>query len=184
MPSRVAGLAGSELQSESGACGCESNAPTRRRFQVTAIYAIWGGILVSFSSLLGYLFGAPKPKPESEWVDAGDIASLAPGAPVEIAFHQTRVDGWKLVSEKNTAWAVKTPAGVTAFGPRCTHLGCAYHWDSGKDQFVCPCHSSLFSIQGTVLAGPAPRPLDRYDVRVEGGRLMIGRLRSSEGPSA
>jgi len=28
-----------------------------------------------------------------------------------------------------------------------------------------PCHNSLFSIDGRVLAGPAPRPLDRYETK-------------------
>jgi Rieske Fe-S protein len=29
-------------------------------------------------------------------------------------------------------------------------------------------------LDGKVLAGPAPRPLDRYVSRVEGGKLLIG----------
>jgi Rieske Fe-S protein len=39
-------------------------------------------------------------------------------------------------------------ATIVAFGPQCTHLGCAYHWNDSKDQFVCPCHNSFFSIEG------------------------------------
>ena len=73
---------------------------------------------------------------------------------------------------------VKTQQGaVTAFGPQCTHLGCAYHWDAGNHEFICPCHSSVFSIEGEVQSGPAPRPLDRYEAKVEKGKLMLGRLR-------
>jgi nitrite reductase/ring-hydroxylating ferredoxin subunit len=75
-----------------------------------------------------------------------------------------RIDGWRILSEKSTAWAVKLDNGeVIAFAPQCTHLGCAYHWDDPKKQFLCPCHSSVFSIDGKVISGPAPRPLDRYD---------------------
>jgi Rieske Fe-S protein len=44
---------------------------------------------------------------------------------------------------------------------------------------VCPCHTSFFSIEGQVLSGPAPRPLDRYVTRIENNRLQIGRLRQS-----
>ena len=41
-----------------------------------------------------------------------------------------------------------------------------------------------FSIVGEVQAGPAPRPLDRYEAKVENGKLMLGRLRTSEAKEA
>ena len=69
---------------------------------------------------------------------------------------------------------IRTDEEVVAFMPSCTHLGCGYHWDKSKDGFVCPCHDSLFAIDGSVVAGPAPRPLDRYQVRVEGKLLWLG----------
>jgi menaquinol-cytochrome c reductase iron-sulfur subunit len=63
---------------------------------------------------------------------------------------------------------------VVAFAPNCTHLACAYHWEAAQNNFVCPCHASVFSVDGKVLSGPAPRPLDRYESRVESGKLLIG----------
>jgi menaquinol-cytochrome c reductase iron-sulfur subunit len=155
---------------------------TRRRFFIGAVYAIWGviGAALALPSL-GYLFIPPKARKQDEWIDAGDIAKLASNTPVELTFRRNRVDGWKVYSEKSTAWVVKKADSVVAFGPQCTHLGCAYHWEEGKGQFLCPCHSSVFSADGKVISGPAPRPLDRYDVKVEGSRLMIGSLRKSEG---
>ena len=65
---------------------------------------------------------------------------------------------------------------MTAFGPQCTHLGCAYHWEDAKSEFLCPCHTSLFSVEGKVLGGPAPRPLDRYETRLNGSKLLLGKL--------
>ncbi len=58
--------------------------------------------------------------------------------------------------------------------PICTHLGCAYHWDDPSHTFICPCHTSVFSIDGKVLSGPAPRPLDRYMTKIDDGKLEIG----------
>src|SRR5262245_23781433 len=100
-----------------------------------------------------YLLFPPKARKENDWVEAGDIAALRPNAPVEMVCRRNRTDGWKLVSEKSTAWVVKLPdSRVVAYGPQCTHLGCAYHWDESKHEFLCPCHSSLFSIDGKVTA--------------------------------
>jgi menaquinol-cytochrome c reductase iron-sulfur subunit len=158
---------------------------TRRNFYVAAIYGIWAAIMAALGiPALIYLIFPPRLPKENEWVEAGDIAHLAPDSPVEMTFRRTRVDGWKITSEKSTAWVVKADNQVVAFGPQCTHLGCAYHWDEAKNEFLCPCHTSLFSIGGKVLSGPAPRPLDRYETRIEGSKLLLGRLRQSSEPSA
>jgi menaquinol-cytochrome c reductase iron-sulfur subunit len=68
---------------------------------------------------------------------------------------------------------------VVAYGPQCTHLGCAYHWEEAKSQFVCPCHTTLFSIDGKVISGPAPRPLDRFSTKIEGTKVLVGDLHLS-----
>ena len=111
---------------------------TRRGFYMGAMYAIWGVIAASLGApALAYLLLPPKARKDESWIDVGDVTRLTPNQPVEMAFRRNRVDGWKVISEKVTAWVVKTPAGdVCAFGPHCTHLGCAHHWDETKTQFV------------------------------------------------
>ena len=162
-----------------GAPVSAANGISRRRFYVGAIYAIWAVITAALGiPALVYLLLPPKIKGRQEWTEIGSLANLATGVPLEMAFRQNRIDGWKIISEKSTAWVVKqADNSVVAFGPQCTHLGCAYHWDDAKHEFVCPCHNSLFAIDGKVISGPAPRPLDRYDVKVTGNKLLVGRLR-------
>jgi menaquinol-cytochrome c reductase iron-sulfur subunit len=154
---------------------------SRRSFYLAVIYGLWGIISAALALPAAvYLLFPPKPRHEEDWVDAGDISKLDPKAPVEVVFRRNRVDGWKILSEKSTAWVAKLGNNqVVAYGPQCTHLGCAYHWDESKSEFICPCHSSIFSMDGKVVSGPAPRPLDRYDVRIEGNKLMLGHLRES-----
>lgn len=155
---------------------------TRRRLFIGAIYAIWTAIGAALGlPALIYLLFPPKARHEDPWVEAGDVARLTPGAPLEFSFRRNRIDGWKVLNEKSTAWVVRQPDNsIVAFGPQCTHLGCAYHWEDKRGQFLCPCHSSLFGADGKVADGPAPRPLDRYDVQVRGTKLFIGILRKSE----
>jgi menaquinol-cytochrome c reductase iron-sulfur subunit len=152
--------------------------PTRRSFYIKFIYGAMSAIGAALAIPAGiYLLFPPKAHKENEWVDAADLSRLPVGTPEEVSFQRTRVDGWKVTSEKATAWVVKTADNqVTAFAPQCTHLGCAYHWDDPSHNFVCPCHTSAFSVDGKVLSGPAPRPLDRYMVKVQGDKLQIGPL--------
>jgi menaquinol-cytochrome c reductase iron-sulfur subunit len=155
---------------------------TRRGFYVVAIYGLWAIISAALGlPALIYLLVPPRSRNQNQWVDAGDVTQLAPGMPVQLSFRQNRVDGWKVTSVKNTAWVVKFPDNkVVAYSPACTHLGCAYHWDQGKNEFLCPCHNSVFSIDGKVLDGPAPRPLDRYQAKVEGNKLLLGPVQQSD----
>lgn len=54
----------------------------------------------------------------------------------------------------------------------CTHLECTVDLKAGR--LVCPCHGSTYDRDGTVLVGPAERPLAAFDVReVEPGLLEI-----------
>ena len=63
---------------------------------------------------------------------------------------------------------------VVVFDPHCTHLGCPLSWSNGAAAFVCPCHGGMFGSTGAVLSGPAPRPMIRYETRIEGGEVFIG----------
>ena len=154
----------------------------RRAFFVTTMYGLWAAIAAALSIPAAvYLFLPPKLRRENEWTEAGDVAKMVPDSPVEMVFRRNRVDGWRILSEKSTAWAVKLDNGeVIAFAPQCTHLGCAYHWDEGKKEFLCPCHNSIFSIDGKVISGPAPRPLDRYESKVQNNKLMLGEIQESK----
>ena len=150
--------------------------PTRRAFYIGFINGAMGLIGLALAAPAAvYLLFPPKLRKEAEWVKTTDLSTIPAGIPTEISFERKRVDGWKTSTEKATAWVVKGPYNeVVAFMPQCTHLGCAYHWDDPSHTFICPCHASVFSIDGKVLGGPAPRPLDRYMTKIEAGQLEIG----------
>ena len=158
----------------------------RRNFFARATDAL-GALLAGGLGLpaLIYLLAPSRRASASAWVDAADLTQLHLRVPEEVNLRRTRMDGWKMSSEKTTVWVVKLgESDVIALSPQCTHLGCAYHYDDKKSEFVCPCHTSNFSLDGKVLSGPAPRPLDRFAVRVENGRVLIGALSPSTTPPA
>jgi thiosulfate dehydrogenase [quinone] large subunit len=73
------------------------------------------------------------------------------------------------------AWLVHLPAGgFVAFSAVCTHAGCAVMFQISDQQFTCPCHGALYSASsGAVLGGPAPLPLTRLPVRLDGNNVVI-----------
>lgn len=156
---------------------------TRRAFHLIVLNLLGAIIAVALAiPTLIYLLVPPRGRKSSGWIDAGDISRLTPGMPEEMSFQKARLDGWRLVTEKRTAWVVKgSDNKIVAFGPQCTHLACAYHFDAPTSQFVCPCHNSVFALDGKVIAGPAPRPLDRYIIKIENNRLQVGELTPSAG---
>lgn len=147
----------------------------RRGFFLLAIYGLWSLIASALALPAAvYLLLPPRARKGAGWIEAGDIATLRLNDPEEMVFRRNRLDGWKMTSEKASAWVVKlSDKEAVAFMPQCTHLGCAYHWNDQKQEFLCPCHTSTFSAEGKVLSGPAPRNLERYEVKVEGTKLLV-----------
>jgi Rieske Fe-S protein len=110
---------------------------------------------------LGAVLEACSTAPVTVALDV-DVDSLTVGTPAEVGFTMrqgsTTVDG--------STWLVRQASGaLIAFDPRCTHALCAYRWEDASGRFQCGCHDGRFALDGTVLAGPPPRALDRFPVR-------------------
>jgi cytochrome b6-f complex iron-sulfur subunit len=62
---------------------------------------------------------------------------------------------------------------VVALSAICTHQGCTVAPD-GKE-IKCPCHGSVYDLQGGNVSGPAPSPLPEVDVHVADGAVVAGK---------
>ncbi len=88
-----------------------------------------------------------------------------------------------------------SPGGVLAFSKICTHAGCAvalyrkptFPALEPKPALVCPCHYSTFDpyTGGTVIYGPAGRPLPQLPLMVDGAGYLraAGNFSARVGPS-
>jgi Rieske Fe-S protein len=148
---------------------------SRRTFLAQVI-----GACVTFLAALvgipavGAAVGPALKRDEAEWLPLGSPDSFQEGVPKSINISVARRDGWIETSEVKGVWVVRqAPNQFTAFNGRCTHLGCAYSWQAQQNQFACPCHAGVFGLDGKVLAGPPPRPLDALAVRLDGGALEV-----------
>ena len=69
---------------------------------------------------------------------------------------------------------VRTPSGeLRAFSAICTHLDCTVQYRDDLSEIWCACHNGHYDLNGVNVAGPPPRPLDRYDVNVRGDQIVV-----------
>ncbi len=98
-------------------------------------------------------------------------ALLAPGTPTEVPFTLTSANGASVVG---STWLVRAANGtITAYDPRCTHVACRYTWAAEASRFKCNCHGGEFALDGTVLAGPPPKPLAKFPLTLAGTVLTV-----------
>lgn len=69
-----------------------------------------------------------------------------------------------------------------ALSQKCPHLGCRVPFCKSSGRFECPCHGSVFDLGGERISGPTPRGMDRFDLAVAKGKLIVNTGVISDGP--
>jgi len=154
----------------------EKNELSRRNFMQTAIWGIGGFIGIVFGvTAVAYVVGPSLKKKQAEtWMRLGPTSKVELGIPTLFTYKIQTQTGWLETTEEVSVYILTTDGRTyIAMSNICTHLGCHIRWIAEQDKFFCPCHNGEFDIQGNVVAGPPPRPLDRYDVKVENDQLYI-----------
>jgi Rieske Fe-S protein len=62
-----------------------------------------------------------------------------------------------------------------AFSAVCTHLNCTVQYRSDLREIWCACHNGLYDLEGRNISGPPPRPLDVYEVHIQGEDVVVTR---------
>lgn len=80
-------------------------------------------------------------------------------------------------------WVTRTSDRLFVIYARCTHLGCTPDWKASENKFKCPCHGSGYDSEGINFEGPAPRPMDRAQVKLDAeGQIVVNTGRLFEWP--
>ena len=71
---------------------------------------------------------------------------------------------------------INTPQGeLKAFSAVCTHLNCTVQYESDNSLIWCACHNGKYDLNGQVISGPPPRPLEAYQVNVRGDEIVVSK---------
>lgn len=134
---------------------------------VAALSAIPAGLV--------FVFGARAKGGASasadEWIDLGPAREVVEGPWMERKLRREIQDRWKKAVVEESVYLRRRGAAIDAVSATCTHTGCLVRHLSGS--FACLCHRSEFDEEGRPKAGPAPRPLDRLETRIEGDRIKL-----------
>ena len=140
----------------------------------TAAVGTFIGMVVGLPAIAYLIDPALKTGTTDTWIPLGKLDSFEVGKPILSTFTRSKVNGWeKSVNSYGVFVLRKSQTEVTVYSNVCTHLSCRVNWHDDKKQYVCPCHDGRFGIDGQVVSGPPPRPLDVFATKVENGTLSI-----------
>lgn len=148
---------------------------TRRQFFVRLgiVLSSVAGALAAIpviGSILEPIFRKPPP----EWRPVGLAESFIEGETVLVKFIDSSPLPWAGVTAETAAWLRRAgQSDFIAFSVNCAHLGCPVRWIAGAKLFMCPCHGGVYYEDGSVAAGPPPRGLYQYPVRINNGQVEI-----------
>jgi menaquinol-cytochrome c reductase iron-sulfur subunit len=148
---------------------------TRRSFFAKLSVAL-GGLCAAILGvpLVGFVVSPLFRKVPETWIPVGKIADFEIGKTKQVQFRDPSPLPWAGITAKGAAWLRReSEEQFIAFSVNCTHMGCPVRWLAEAELFMCPCHGGVYYRDGTVAAGPPPKPLVRYEVRTTKDRVEI-----------
>jgi len=148
-----------------------NNEHTRRTALRLGIWAA-GGLLAGMAVYPLARLGARRSTEEKElvWMKAIELDDMPEAGTVEV---QLNVRGGDKPDTR--VFITRAPDGsLSSLSATCTHLGCLVSYNRVLGEFVCPCHGGRYNLQGDVIGGPPPRPLEKLPAKAEEGWAMVG----------
>ena len=151
---------------------------SRSKFLTGATVGLGGliGIAVAVP-VLGFVLGPSFATEDWYWTSLGpvDNAAYKEGTFEPVIFER----GKNGELDRRVAYVRRDGAEeFTIISNVCMHLGCPVQFKTTG--FACPCHGGQYDTEGIRTAGPPIRPLNRFEYKVDGGNLLVGRVFATE----
>jgi menaquinol-cytochrome c reductase iron-sulfur subunit len=158
-------------------------APDTAEAECVSRRSFFAKLCIGLSGVCAVVLGVPvvafivaplfRKTPET-WITLGKTGDYEIGKTVNVNFTDPSPLQWAGITAKSAAWLRRvSETEFIAFSVNCTHLGCPVRWLADAELFMCPCHGGVYYKDGTVAAGPPPRPLIRYQVQVVNDEVQI-----------
>jgi Rieske Fe-S protein len=114
------------------------------------------------------------PAPSADEAEPSEDASAADDDSDELAStSDIPVGGGAVFADDDVVVTQPTAGEFKAFSATCTHQGCKVNAVT-NGQIACPCHGSRFAVaDGSVVAGPAKKPLPAKSITVDGDSILL-----------
>jgi menaquinol-cytochrome c reductase iron-sulfur subunit len=130
--------------------------------------------LVAGIPLIGSVVASGRGASPAAFVSVATVAGIPTGEPFGITFVEQTRDAYLYSMLPHSIYALKSSdSEVIVYSPVCPHLGCQVFFDRQKQEYICPCHGSIFAMNGARVSGPSPRGLDILPSKIEGGELLV-----------
>jgi len=166
----------------------ESLPPEQGRRKLLVLIAAALGALATAAAavpVLGFVFRPWIRWRRDQWVDVGQVDAFTEGETRLVTATNPVLEPWAGATGKINMYVRRKEGHFTIFSVNCAHLECPVSWFPESGLFLCPCHGGVYTEDGKNVAGPPPRPMYRYQHRVEKGRLLVllGHLPNLSEPS-
>ncbi len=142
----------------------ENSQPTRRWINLL----LGSGVLASITAFIYPAIRYIIPPPVGESTSRSVVAASAG----ELKNNTGKI--FKFGSKP--ALLVKLADGTfRAFSAVCTHLNCTVQYRADRRDIWCACHNGIYDLDGRNVSGPPPRPLEAFEVHVQGEDVVVSR---------
>ncbi len=143
----------------------EPEQTTRRNF-------IGWGLITSLAAFLGMLF-----YPIVRFIIPPTVAESSQNSVVAAKVNELQPNSAKIFPFANKpAILIRLASGeYRALTAVCTHLQCTVQYRSDFNAIWCACHNAKFDVNGAVISGPPPAPLDTFEVNMSGDDIIVSK---------
>lgn len=110
------------------------------------------------------------------------LTTGASGGTIEVGSPADFAEGTATYFPEGRFYLVNAQEQYFALSQKCPHLGCKVPFCESSGRFECPCHGTIFDLGGEHITGPSPRGMDRYELALTDGTLVVDTSELKAGP--